>query len=105
MAKYCVLLLAWLPLAAALAYPIEVRTRLDATQIDYRSQDIAADLAGLTLDNRGAHAAQCTAVYRNGPEAPRLRRVRLAPGETVHLVVKLHRQVVRLRIELDCAPA
>jgi len=103
MNRWCVALLAGLPLTAP-AYPIDVKMAGDA-QIEYSAHDIAADLASLTLINSGKNAARCTVTFNNGPEMPRIRRTLLAPGETTHLTVKLHRQVVRLRVEVECVSA
>lgn len=101
MNRWCVALLAGLPLTA-LAYPIDVEMVPGDTQISYSAHDIAADLASLTLVNPGENPARCTVTFNNGPEMPRIRRTLLAPGETAHLTVKLHRQVVRLRIDVEC---
>ncbi len=104
MNRWCIAMFAGLPLAA-LAYPIDVEMTPGDTQIDYSAHDIAADLASLTLVNVGENAVRCTATFNNGPEMPRIRRALLAPGETTHLTVKLHRQVVRLRIDVQCVTA
>lgn len=105
MNRWCVAaVLAGLP-GVALAYPIEIEMAPGDTQISYSAHDIAADLASLTLVNSGENTARCTVTFTNGPEIPRLRRTVLAPGETTHLTVKLHRQVVRLRIDVECSSA
>lgn len=101
------LLAAWLalvPLGASAAYPIEVQKQLNGAEVSYSSQDIDSDLGGLTLTNLGRTPARCTAVFRNGPEAPRTRKAMLAPGASQSMTVKFNRNIIKLRIALTCEP-
>ena len=99
------LLFALLPLAAnAATYPIDVDQQLNGADINVSPQAIDRDLAGLLLFNYGETAAVCTAVFQNGPEAPRTRRTELQPGERKALTSKFKRDVIRLRVKLSCEP-
>lgn len=104
MTALCCALLALLPLSGFAAYPIEVEKQLNGAEISYSTQDIDSDLGGLTLRNIGQAPASCTVVFRNGPEAPRTRRVQIDAGETNNLSVKFNRNIIKLRIKLTCAP-
>lgn len=97
-------LLALLPLTAMGAYPIEVETVLNGTEVSYSSQDISADMAALFVVNQGREPVRCTAVFRNGPEAPRTRKVSLKSGEDAGLTAKFTRDIIKLRVKLECNP-
>ncbi|MBS67047.1 3-phosphoglycerate kinase [Stutzerimonas stutzeri] len=99
------LLVALLPLTAnAVTYPVDIEQQLNGAEITVTPQTIDRDLAGLLLLNYGGTAAVCTAVFQNGPEAPRTRRTELQPGERKALTSKFKRDVIRLRIKLTCQP-
>lgn len=99
----CLLLLMGLSLGAH-AYPIELEKQLNGAEVSASTQDIDHNLAALRLYNYGQRAAACRAVFRNGPEAPRIRQANLAPGASNNLVVKFTRSVIRLRVDLTCTP-
>ncbi len=99
------LLFALLPFAASAAsYPVDIDQQLNGAEVTVTPQVIDRDLTGLLLHNYGETAAVCTAVFRNGPEAPRTRRTELQPGERKALTSKFKRDVIRLRIKLTCEP-
>ncbi|WP_313024965.1 3-phosphoglycerate kinase [Pseudomonas lopnurensis] len=105
MKRLSYLFLALLPLAAtAASYPVELEQQLNGAEITATPESIDRDLAGLLLLNYGQAPAVCTAVFRNGPEAPRTRRTELQPGERKALTSKFKRDVIRLRIKLTCEP-
>ncbi|HCA62647.1 MAG TPA: 3-phosphoglycerate kinase, partial [Pseudomonas sp.] len=92
------LLFALLPVAASAAtYPVDIDQQLNGAEVTVTPQVIDRDLAGLLLHNYGETAAVCTAVFQNGPEAPRTRRTELQPGERKALTSKFKRDVIRLR--------
>jgi len=96
-------LLTMLPLSA-FAYPIDVEKHINGVQIDYNSHDTAYDIGTVTLNNYGDVPARCTAVFSNGPEAPRTRHVQIAPKSSRNVTVKFSREIVRLRVKLRCDP-
>lgn len=99
------LLFALLPLTASAAtYPIDVDQQLNGADINVTPQAIDRDLAALLLLNYGETPAVCTAVFQNGPEAPRTRRTEVQPGERKALTSKFKRDVIRLRVKLTCEP-
>lgn len=101
MKKIICLLFVCLPLGAY-AYPIELERQLNGAELSATTQEIDHNIAALRLYNYGQSAAECTAVFRNGPEAPRTRRAVLEAGASSNMVVKFTRSVIRLRINLQC---
>ncbi|WP_312935781.1 3-phosphoglycerate kinase [Pseudomonas sp.] len=101
MNRYCLSLLLCLPLAAA-AYPIDVDKKLDGMKVDVTADDTAPDLAGVTLNNYGQAAAACKVTLRNGPEAPRVRRVNVEAGQRASVTARFNRDILRLRISVAC---
>lgn len=104
MKKFSCALLALLPMSAFAAYPIDIESQLNGAEVSYSSQEISHDMAALFVVNQGRSAAQCTAVFRNGPESPRTRKVVLQPGQDASLTAKFTRDILRLRIKLECNP-
>ena len=103
MKKCCALLLALLPLTA-MAYPIEVEKNLEGVKLDYNTYDTDYDMGSMTLNNYGDVAAQCTVRFRNGPEAPRVRRVLVEAKQSKDVTAKFNRKIIKLRIDLSCKP-
>ncbi|MBF8745512.1 3-phosphoglycerate kinase [Pseudomonas putida] len=101
MKKCCAVLLLCLPVGA-MAYPIEVEKQTSGVQLDYTTYDTAYDLGSISLNNYGQVPAQCKVTFRNGPEAPRVRRVNVPAGKSVDVTAKFNRQIIRLRVDLDC---
>lgn len=101
MKKIFCLLFALLPLAAH-AYPIDVEKQLNGAEVSATTQEIDHNMAALVLYNYGESEAECSAVFRNGPEAPRTRRAVLTPGASSNMTVKFSRSVIRLRVDLTC---
>lgn len=97
--------LAIFPLSAlAVSYPVDLEQELNGAEVLASAETIDSDMAGLILQNLGSQAVECTAVFRNGPETPRTRRVTLKAGEQKPLTAKFTRDVIRLRIKLTCDP-
>lgn len=98
---FCCALIALLPLAA-FAYPIELEKQFNGAEVSVSSQEIDHNMAAVLLYNYGQTEAECKAVFRNGPEAPRTRQVLLAPGQNSNLTVKFARSIIKLRVQLTC---
>ncbi|TBU88278.1 3-phosphoglycerate kinase [Phytopseudomonas dryadis] len=92
-----------LPLTAQ-AYPIELEKQLNGAEVSASTQEIDHNMAAVLLHNYGETAADCKAVLRNGPEAPRTRSVKLAAGQNGNLTVRFARSIIRLRVQLTCTP-
>lgn len=105
MKRVCFAALAIFPLGAlAVSYPVDLEQALNGTEVLASPQTIDRDMGGLLLQNLGDRPAQCTTVFRNGPEAPRTRQTTLQPGERKPVTAKFQREVIRLRIKLTCEP-
>ena len=103
MKKWCAVLLVCLPFGA-MAYPIEVEKDTDGVKVDYTAYDTAYDIGAITVNNYGQVPAACKLTFRNGPEAPRVRRVNVPAGKSVDVTAKFNRQIIKLRIALSCKP-
>ena len=103
MKKFCCVLLALLPLTA-FAYPIDVQKNLNGMKIDYETFDTDSDIGSIRVANYGDVDASCKAVYSNGPEAPRTRKLDVAAGKHKNATAKFTREIIKLRIKLTCTP-
>lgn len=98
-----VVALSVLPLTA-MAFPIELEKTLNGAEVSASSQEVDFNMGAVQLYNYGKAAAECSAVFRNGPEAPRTRKVTLAPGKDALLTGKFTSQVIKMRIKVTCKP-
>lgn len=103
MKKFCCALLACLPLSV-MAYPIEIESQFNGAEVSASSQEIDHNMGGVQLTNYGRRDAECKAVFRNGPEAPRTRKISLSAGKSSSLAVKFSRSIIKLRVALTCEP-
>ncbi|ANC02402.1 MULTISPECIES: hypothetical protein [Pseudomonas] len=103
MKKWFAVLLTSLPLSA-MAYPIDVQKEIEGVKLDYTAYDTAYDIGSISLNNYGQVPAACKVTMRNGPEAPRVRRVNVPAGKSVDVTAKFNRQIIKLRIDLSCKP-
>ncbi len=101
MNRICCVLLALLPLTAW-AYPIEVEKSYEGVQVDYTAHDTFYDTGSITVNNYGDVDAKCSVVFRNGPEAPRTRRITVAAKKSTDVTAKFNRSIIKLRISLTC---
>lgn len=104
MKKLCLALATLLPLTAV-AYPLEMNKQMNGAEVSATAEDIDSDIGSVMLYNYGQRAAKCKAIFRNGPDAPRTRKIDLAPGQNSNLTVKFARKVIKLRIDLTCNPS
>ena len=87
---------------AGWAFPIEV---------DFRSEGLDIDIVPMQLDNGAVVKLQnneslpvrCQARFKNGPEERR-RSATIPPGDTAPMRYTARRQVLRLRVVIDCVP-
>ncbi|MCY1378440.1 hypothetical protein D9M69_660770 [compost metagenome] len=61
-------------------------------------------MSAVLLYNYGQADAECTGVFRNGPETPRTRKVVLSAGQSSNMTVKFSRSIIKLRVQLTCGP-
>ncbi|WP_285436581.1 3-phosphoglycerate kinase [Pseudomonas sp. fls2-241-R2A-110] len=97
------MLLAMLPLTA-FAYPVDVQKKLNGMSIDYEAYDTDSDIASIKVSNYGTTDANCTAVFSNGPEAPRTRKIEVDAGKHKNATAKFTRTIIKMRIDLTCLP-
>lgn len=93
----CCVLSAW-------AFPIDVVTQFAGAPLQYEVQALARNMAVLHVRNTTAQGQRCTVRLSNGPEGDQWRRVQLASGEKASVSAGFQREVVRLRIWLNCQP-
>ncbi|WP_409319280.1 3-phosphoglycerate kinase [Pseudomonas sp. KCJK9016] len=103
MKKFCCVVLALLPLTA-FAYPIDVQKNLNGLKIDYESFDTDKDIGSIRVANYGEVDAVCKVVFSNGPEAPRTRNIEVPAGKHTNATAKFSREIIKLRVELNCNP-
>ncbi|CRL48265.1 MULTISPECIES: hypothetical protein [Pseudomonas] len=103
MNKFCCVLLAMLPLTA-FAYPIDVQKDLNGLKVDYETFDTDNDIGSIRVANYGDVDVSCKAVFINGPEAPRTRKIDVPAGKHKNATAKFTRSIIKLRIELTCTP-
>lgn len=103
MKKICCVLLAMLPLSA-FAYPIAVEKNFNGLKIDYTTYDTDSDIGSINVANYGTVDATCKAVFSNGPEAPRTRKIEVLAGKNKNATAKFSRAIIRLKIDLTCTP-
>lgn len=86
---------------AGSVFPIDLEVHADhlaiATQVHTDGRT-----AIVNVINRENFAVRCDALFRNGPEIGRVRRAIIEPGDSAPLPWTPRREVVRLRIELQC---
>lgn len=99
--KMLAVLLLVLP-GVALAFPFEVEKQLNGAEIAVDTLDLGNNMPSVSLSNYGARAAVCKVRFRNGPEAPRTRRARVAAGETAHLTARFNNNVIKMRVKVEC---
>ncbi|SEL38843.1 hypothetical protein SAMN05216214_111131 [Atopomonas hussainii] len=100
-------IVAWGGLCCALpawAFPIEVTPQFVGAPLQYEAQALARNMAVLHVRNDTSQAQRCSVRLSNGPEGDQWRRVQLAPGEKAAVSASFQREVVRLRIWLNCQP-
>ena len=103
MKKLCCALFALLP-TLVLAYPIEVEKQYNGAEIVYDTTDIASNMAAINIQNVGGTAAECKAVFVNGPETPKVRKAVIESDKSAYVTANFTRAVIKLRIKLTCNP-
>jgi hypothetical protein len=101
--RRCLLVLALLAApAAGWAFPIDV---------DFRSEGLDVDIVPMRLDygavvkvqNNESLPVKCDARFKNGPEEKR-RSATIPPGEVAPMRYSAQRQILRLKVVINCVP-
>ena len=88
---------------AAMAFPTDLELDVGGLNVEALTH-IDGRVALVRVSNHESCAVRCEAVFRNGPEISRARRAVIDPADTAVLSWTPRREVVRLRVELSCAP-
>jgi hypothetical protein len=88
--------------SAGWAFPID---------IDFRSEGLDIDIVPMQLEygaiikvkNNESLPVKCQARFKNGPEERR-RDATIPPGEVAPMRYNAQRQILRLRVVIDCVP-
>ena len=91
------------PPVFAEAFPIDVELGPGASEVSVSSTDLI-NIAALKLVSHAAVPLRCQATFVNGPERPLPRRVSLQPGQVAVLTHEFTREIIRIRVSIDCAP-
>ena len=89
------------PLAAQ-AFPIEIKLRSEGLDIDTIPMQVHWG-AIVRVKNNELLAIRCNARFVNGPEERR-RVATIPPGDIVPMRYNSQREILRLRVFLDCVP-
>ena len=89
--------------ALAAPFPIDIHLEPGAAEVSATTTDLS-NIAAVKLTSHAAVPLRCAATFVNGPERPLPRRLRLAPGEEVVVTHEFTRQIIRVRVNIDCAP-
>lgn len=101
MKNITIMLLLAMP-SVAFAFPFEVEKQLNGAEISINTLDLGNNMPSVSLSNYGTRAAVCKVRFRNGPEAPRTRKARVASGETAHLTARFNSTVIKMRVLVEC---
>ena len=81
--------------------PIDIEGNYEASGIDVKVNTVA-NLAMLEIGNGSSNVVKCEGVFHSGPEPDVLRKALLNPGAEKMLSAKFHRNVIRLKISVNC---
>ncbi|MEJ6656971.1 MAG: 3-phosphoglycerate kinase [Pseudomonas sp.] len=87
----------------AWGFPIDVDVQPGAAEVSVSSTDLI-NIAAINLTSHAVTPLRCQVTFVNGPERPLPRRVHLQPGEEVTLTHEFTREIIRVRVGIDCAP-
>lgn len=85
----------------AWGFPIDVDVKPGA-DISVSSTDLI-NIAAISLTSHAATPLRCSVTFVNGPERPLPRRMRLQPGEQLTLTHEFTREIIRIRVSVDCS--
>lgn len=81
--------------------PIDLVGNYEGNGIYVKANTIG-NLAMVEIENISADVMACEGVFHSGPEPDVLRRTVLQSGSEKMISAKFHRNVIRLRIEVNC---
>jgi len=90
--------------AAAVAYPIDMEVKSQGLDVEALPQ-LLVEATVVRLVNHQAFAVRCDVHFRNGAEIVRVRKVRVEPAADHIARFMPSRQVIRLKVVVECWPA
>ncbi|WP_373187353.1 hypothetical protein [Halopseudomonas sp.] len=85
-----------------LGFPIDVQLQAEGLDLKSTNTGNIGNVATVTLANQDRREVFCVATFVNGPERPSPLRVRLAPGEKTVLTQAFQRDIIRVRVMIEC---
>jgi hypothetical protein len=85
-----------------LGFPVDVDLKAQGLELNTASTGNIGNVATVTLENLERSEISCVATFVNGPEKPSPLRVRLAPGEKTVLTQAFQREIIRVRVGIEC---
>lgn len=82
-------------------FPIDVALQAEGLNLATDTGNVG-NIATVTLTNQDNREVFCVAQFVNGPERPGPIRARLAPGEKTVLTQAFHREIIRVRVSIEC---
>ncbi len=81
--------------------PVKLYPNLDGMKLSIESS-LIDELAMIELTNNDTATATCSVIFHNGPEAETTRKTSLAPGEKKLLSTAFRRNVISVRVYVNC---
>jgi len=81
--------------------PVKLNSNLDGMTLSIKSS-LIDELAMIELTNKDTVSANCSVTFQNGPEAETTRQTSLAPGKKKLLSTSFRRDVISVRIYVNC---
>lgn len=82
-------------------FPLEVELEGDDLGVSATGGQVS-NIATVTLTNRGDQQVLCESTFVNGPERPYVNRARLNPGEETVVTQAFTREIIRVRVTVNC---
>lgn len=100
----CVLALTLLFSTAAHGYPIDLELRSQGLDVEALPELLGVATV-VRLINHEVFPVRCDVRFNNGPEIGRVRKVTVRPGDDHIARFTPSRQVIRLKVTVECWPA
>ncbi len=83
------------------SFPVDVELQGEGLDLTTSTGNVG-NVATVTLTNLGETEVFCVATFTNGPERPSPVRARLTSGEKTVLTQAFSREIVRVRVAIEC---
>lgn len=82
-------------------FPVNVQLQAEGLDLTTSTGNVG-NVATVTLTNQDSREVFCVAAFQNGPEQPNPVRARLAPGEKTVLTQAFQREIIQVRVTIEC---